>query len=448
MRATDKWAGGARTPRPVAQEVRAPMQPERNPLQADRAADRRHPPRRGTVKGTQRRSYGRGSLFIRVDVAGREAWYGQWRANGRQLKRRIGAVRNPGSRNGLTKKQAEAELERLKVTTEPPARRGERLTVDEIATRYLAQAERRGRKRSTCLNIQSEVRVHLAPFFGERALDAITADDVLDLVATLEGKHLAPKTVRNVIGTVSALFNFAKAPHRAWATVNPCEGLELPAAPAATEIRFLALDELELLVAHARPGMFQAIDRALYLTAAMTGLRKGELVALRWRDVDWPAARIRVRQNYTRGEFGTPKSKRSTRSVPMADEVGGELERLFKASRWQRDEDLVFAHPATGDVLAKSNVSRRMRSALKAAGLDEGRHRFHDLRHTFGTRMAAAGVPMRTLQEFMGHRDLATTQIYADYAPSAREAEMVAAAFARGTNRGTNLSESEVISAR
>jgi integrase len=214
----------------------------------------------------------------------------------------------------------------------------------------------------------------------------------------------------------------------------------------ATEIRFLALDELQLLVDHARPGIFQVVDRALYLTAAMTGLRKGELVALRWRDVDWPAARIRVRQNYTRGEFGTPKSKRPTRSVPMADEVGGELERLFKASQWRGDDDLVFAHPATGGVLAKSNVSRRMRAALKAAGLDET-HRFHDLRHTFGTRMAAAGVPLRTLQEFMGHRDLTTTQIYADYAPSAREAEMVAAAFARGSNRGSSLSESEVTSA-
>ena len=62
--------------------------------------------------------------------------------------------------------------------------------------------------------------------------------------------------------------------------------------------------------------------------------------------------------------------------------------------------------------------------------------------------MAAAGVPMRTLQEWMGHRDLATTQIYADYAPSAHEAEMVAAAFARGSNRGSNLSGTQLISAR
>ena len=59
--------------------------------------------------------------------------------------------------------------------------------------------------------------------------------------------------------------------------------------------------------------------------------------------------------------------------------------------------------------------------------------------------MAAAGVPLRTLQEFLGHRDLTTTQRYADYAPSAHEAEMVAVAFGRGSNRGSNLSESQTI---
>jgi integrase len=71
---------------------------------------------------------------------------------------------------------------------------------------------------------------------------------------------------------------------------------------------------------------------------------------------------------------------------------------------------------------------RRYRRALKAAKLEQTR-RFHDLRHTFGTAMAGAGVPMRTLQEWMGHRDIETTQRYADYAPSPHEAAMVEAAF-------------------
>jgi integrase len=75
-------------------------------------------------------------------------------------------------------------------------------------------------------------------------------------------------------------------------------------------------------------------------------------------------------------------------------------------------------------------VTRRMRAALRAAGLDSS-HRFHDLRHTFGTRMAAAGVSVRTLMEWMGHRDLQTTLLYADFAPGDYEARLVAGAFTR-----------------
>jgi integrase len=394
-----------------------------------------------------KRSYGSGSLYTRTDAAGKETWYGKWRHNGRQVKRRIGPKRAAGSREGLTRSQAEAELRRKIGEVEVnPRTPGERRTVEEVAGIYIAQAKRRGRKRSTLEDIESDTRVHLAPFFAGRSLGSIKSADVEDLISTLEGKELAPKTIRDIVATLSALFNFAKAPRRRWAAENPCEGVELPAVPERTEIRFLTLEEVDAVIAHVPDGMYQAIDRALILTAAMTGLRKGELVALRWRDIDWPAARIRVRQNYVRGEFGTPKSKRSTRSVPMADEVGGELERLFKASRFQSDDDLVFAHPASGGPLPKANITRRFRKALKGAGLDVS-HRFHDLRHAFGTRIAATGeVPMRTLQEWMGHRNLATTEIYADYAPSAAEGQMVARAFARGTNRGTNLSESEVIS--
>jgi integrase len=71
------------------------------------------------------------------------------------------------------------------------------------------------------------------------------------------------------------------------------------------------------------------------------------LFALRWRDVDWQARRIRVRRNFVRGEFGTPKSKRSSRSVPLASRVATELELLSQDTRWKGDDDLVFANPET-----------------------------------------------------------------------------------------------------
>ncbi|UGS37598.1 Tyrosine recombinase XerC [Capillimicrobium parvum] len=148
---------------------------------------------------------------------------------------------------------------------------------------------------------------------------------------------------------------------------------------------------------------------------------------MRWSDVDWPARRIRGRRNFVRGEIGTPKSKRSTRAVPLGDALGGALDRHYQATAYQGDDELVFAHPHTGKPIDRSRLLKRFKAALRRAGVREVR--FHDLRHTFGTRMAGAGVPMRTLQGWMGHRDFKTTLMYADYLPSEREVDLVDVAF-------------------
>jgi integrase len=90
-------------------------------------------------------------------------------------------------------------------------------------------------------------------------------------------------------------------------------------------------------------GEYQALDRALYVTAAMTGLRQGELIALRWQDIDWAARRIRVRRSHVLGEFDTPKSRRSVRSVPMSRRVAHELDEWKATTGWAGSHDLVFA---------------------------------------------------------------------------------------------------------
>jgi integrase len=101
-----------------------------------------------------------------------------------------------------------------------------------------------------------------------------------------------------------------------------------------------------------------------------------------------------------------------------------ELDVWHQTTRWTADDALVFAEPAVGGVLRRGALMRRYRRALKAAKLEEA-HRFHGLRHTFGTAMAAAGVPMRTLQEWMGHRGLQTTLMDGDYVPNPGEVAMV-----------------------
>jgi integrase len=106
----------------------------------------------------------------------------------------------------------------------------------------------------------------------------------------------------------------------------------------------------------------------------------------------------------------------------MADRVAAELERHFQRSAYKADDALVFCHPHTGNPYDASNLRDRFYEAMAAARMSEwcgrkGGITFHSLRHTFGTRMAAVGVPIRTLQEWIGHRDFTTTLIYADFAP-------------------------------
>jgi len=377
-----------------------------------------------------RRLYGSGSLLVH-----RGSWYGQWRAGGRQVKRKIGAMRSPENRTGLTRPQAERELRRLMEEVRPAPSAG-RLTVADAGERLLLHLDANGRKPTTLATYRSQFKTHLVPHLGAVAVDRVTPEQVEALIAAMRQSGSNPKTIRNALTLLHQIFAFAQ--RKRWCQANPCEAVDKPRVEDSTEIHFLTADEIEaLLRAVPLDEPFGPTDHALYLTAAMTGLRQGELLALRWIDVDWVAGRVRVRRNYVRGHWVSPKTRRGSRSVPLADRLAGELERHFQRTSYQSDSDLVFAHPETGQVLDHSDLVRRFKAALRAAGVRQVR--FNDLRHSFATAVAAAGVPMRTLQEWMGHADFKTTLIYADYSPSAGEAELVERAFGAGTNPGTNL---------
>jgi integrase len=167
-----------------------------------------------------------------------------------------------------------------------------------------------------------------------------------------------------------------------------------------------------------------AQDAAIYLTAAFTGLRRGELLALRWRDVDFSNQVVRVRASYADGALTTPKSGK-VRSVPMAPDVAGALAKLGQRESWTDDDDLVFVGQS-GSYLDGRALRRRYDAALKRAGLRK--LRFHDLRHTFGTRMIGK-ADIRRVQEWMGHADIQTTMKYLHYAPREGDAALVAEAF-------------------
>jgi integrase len=202
--------------------------------------------------------------------------------------------------------------------------------------------------------------------------------------------------------------------------LNPVAEVEKPPIAQSGDIEVFSVEEIMALVRAAASEQ----DAAIYLTAAFTGLRRGELLALHWRDVDFEGQVIRVRASYADGALTTPKSGK-VRSVPMAPDVAEALAKLGQRESWTGDDDLVFVGRA-GDYLDGRALRRRYDTALERASLRK--LRFHDLRHTFGTRMIAK-ADIRRVQEWMGHADIQTTMKYLHYAPREGDATLVAEAF-------------------
>ncbi len=154
--------------------------------------------------------------------------------------------------------------------------------------------------------------------------------------------------------------------------VNPLASVEKQRQRSSGDIDVFSPEEVMAL---ARAGACEQ-DAAIYMTAAFTGLRRGELIALRWRDVDFAGSLIRVRASYAGSQLTTPKSGK-VRSVPMAPMVAEALARLAQRELFVSDDDLVFAGE-TGGYLDGSALRRRYAGALERAGLRPVR--FHDLR--------------------------------------------------------------------
>ena len=202
--------------------------------------------------------------------------------------------------------------------------------------------------------------------------------------------------------------------------VNPAAGIERHPVRLTGDIDVFAPEEVWALVRAASCEQ----DGAIYLTAAFTGLRRGELIALRWRDVDFAGSVVRVRASYAAGALTAPKSGK-VRSVPLAPDIAQVLAKLAGREMFTGEDDLVFVGDA-GSYVDGSALRRRYTAALKRADLR--RLRFHDLRHTFGTRMIAK-ADIRRVQEWMGHADIQTTMRYLHYAPRKEDARLVAEAF-------------------
>jgi integrase len=155
------------------------------------------------------------------------------------------------------------------------------------------------------------------------------------------------------------------------------------------------------------------LARTLTFVALGTAMRRGEILALRWTDVQLLDGLLQVRQAFVRGQFTTPKSNASKRLLELGPKTRELLSEHWQQTTYQDDGDLVLCHPQKGTPLDPSKLSRvYLRPALRKAGITKPIRPFHDLRHTALTHEAAAGNPMAYVQQKAGHSQSAITERY------------------------------------
>jgi integrase len=364
-----------------------------------------------------------GHVF-RVERARGPVWYVKYRLpSGRQVQKKLGpawTARGRPAAGYFTKRLAEdwlrATLEQARRGTLPGAVRTG-ATFADAAAEYLRYVEQdRGRKPSTLRGYRSTIAVHLLPVFGSMPVEDVTTEAIETWLASFDG---SPRTRNKLLIQLHGILGRARKLYGL--PGNAAADIEKFPQRQSGEIEVFSPEEIWALVRAAESEQ----DAAIFLTAAFTGLRMGELLALRWRDVDFAGQTIRVRASYYAGQLTTPKSGK-VRAVPMAPDAATVLAQLGRRVDWVGDDDLVFAGVA-GGYLDGSALRRRYKVALAAAELRP--LRFHDLRHTFGTRMIAK-ADIRRVQEWMGHADIQTTMRYLHYAPREEDARLVAEAFA------------------
>lgn len=253
---------------------------------------------------------------------------------------------------------------------------------------------------------RKHIRLYLLPKFDGRWLRLISTEQVEEFKAELLSSNLAPKTVKNTLGTLSRLFS--DAVRWGYAEKNPCSGVTVKdTAPRGHKFWEPSESDAFLTDMEANdPHYFAPMAVAL-----LAGLRAGEICGLDWPQLDLAGARINVTQSYSENRLTTPKSGHS-RTVPIPTRL---VEILQGHPRHLRTP-VVFPPPGdTGERTKPNQLWHALRRALDRTGLP--RLRFHDLRHTYGSQLAMASVPLGAIQHCLGHSDARMTQRYAHLGP-------------------------------
>lgn len=338
----------------------------------------------------------------------------------------LGFVRQAGSRDGLTKRDAIAAREKLRVAI----RAGEavapsRAKLDDVAESFFEMFEAlvaAGEKSERTLELyRQRYRTHLKRPLGRLRVQNLRAEHVARVLGELRRQGLSPWTIKGVYTLLGTLLNHAIT--RGVINDSPLRRLsrtERPSGRNQTRARVLTTDEIARLI-EATPAAY----RALIATAAYTGLRQSELLALRWRDLDVEQEVLFVRHQLSRATRSKP-----ARLIPLKTNAGERtvillpvLNRLLRQHRavacergQARPDSFIFSTLTGGPIYYRNASARGLDVGADRAALntpEQQKLSFHDLRHTFISHLIAGGLDVIVVQRQVGHaRPSITLDLY------------------------------------
>jgi integrase len=349
-----------------------------------------------------RRGHTEGSIY--QEASGRwVAAVTQYDASGKRRRVR---------RFGKTRTEARKKLKELQQQQEQGVQLTDgNVTMQQFLTRWLEDSVRPSVRPRTYEGYESIVRVRVIPRIGRQSLNKVTPAVLQRLYSDLARAGLSARSIHHTHRVLHKAFKQAMR----WGLIprNPTEAVDSPRAQQA-EMKTLTIEEVNCLLDGTREHRLHA----LYVVAVSTGMRLGELLALKWDDIDEPNRRLFVRRSVqrTRGGlvFVPPKTAKSRRTVILTSMALDALkehrrrqaeERLRIGPEWE-DQGLVFPN-VTGGPQDPGTMSTRFKDVLVRLGLS--RVRFHDLRHTAASLLLSAGTHPKVVSEMLGHATIVLT---------------------------------------
>lgn len=324
-----------------------------------------------------------------------------------------------------TKKQAEAALRKLieklelGISTDASATKL-RDWMDTWLTNYLPNIEA-----TTRVGYKESIKNYIDPYLGNTPLKALKTDNIQAWINKLHQRGLGAKTIRNAYNNLNA--SLKKAVVLRMLPYNPCVGTVLPKLKRPKVNVYNPTEIQQLLKATHGTTLYMPV-----VLAVLTGMRRGEVCALKWSNIDFEKKLIHICENRVHGEKTViekaPKSEAGNRKIPISKE----LSTILSSARMQyyndassygpgfHDLGYVF-HNENGDPFHPDSLTKMWRVFMEKSGLPY--IRFHDLRHSNATALIAAGVNPKTVQQLLGHSDVSITlNTYTHVLPSMERA--------------------------